>query len=274
MMKPLMQTPWIALSARVYRVLLVFYPADYRREYGALMVQVFRDVSRDTYRSEGWAGIAFWWCATLLDLTLTVIEQRRKVRFVMSKSMFVQLTGIFLIVGGLCGMIAAFSQLQPGSHYTYYGVYQIAILLLCPAYLLIGLGNFGLALRHSETAGVVPRLVLIVMMMGALLMATGIVLTQIQDSFWNIWMIGLLIHTIGTLIFGLVHLRTPILPVWRGLPLLIGLLPLPMVFGIFRTSADNGADLGGFIYLIGFAAWIGVGFAVRKHQSRPEMATA
>jgi hypothetical protein len=125
-------TPMLSIAERVYHALLILYPSDYRRDYGSLMVQVFRDVSRDRYREQGPAGIALWWCATLLDLTLTVIEQRRKVRFAMVKSRLIQLTGILLVAGGICGVIAAFSQLQPGSHYTYRGVYQLATYLVAP----------------------------------------------------------------------------------------------------------------------------------------------
>jgi hypothetical protein len=77
-------TPLIALAERLYRLLLVFYPAQYRQKYGLLMVQVFRDMSRTSYHRRGVVGLALWWCATLLDLIRTVIEQRKEAR--MSKS--------------------------------------------------------------------------------------------------------------------------------------------------------------------------------------------
>jgi len=72
-------TPVLALAERLYRALLNLYPAGYRREYGALMVQVFRDMSRDVYHRRGLVGLIGWWCATLFDLIRTVIEQRREV---------------------------------------------------------------------------------------------------------------------------------------------------------------------------------------------------
>jgi hypothetical protein len=71
------ETPLIALSERLYRAMLILYPSAYRHEYGEWMVQVFRDVSRDRYRRQGRAGLAAWWCAALVDLSQTVIEQRR-----------------------------------------------------------------------------------------------------------------------------------------------------------------------------------------------------
>jgi hypothetical protein len=77
-------TPLIALAERLYRFLLMLYPAHYRQEYGLLMVQVFRDMSRASYKRRGAVGLALWWCATLLDLIRTIIEQRREAS--MSKS--------------------------------------------------------------------------------------------------------------------------------------------------------------------------------------------
>lgn len=51
------------------------------------MVQVFRDVAQDSFRKHGMIGLVGWWCAALLDLTYTVIEQRRTAN--MSKSTFI-----------------------------------------------------------------------------------------------------------------------------------------------------------------------------------------
>ena len=151
------QAKWTVLSERIYCMLMILYPLDYRREYGALMVQIFRDVSRDRYRTQGIVGVILWWCKTLLDLTLTVIEQWRKVKFTMSKSILTRMMGRLLMIGGICVALAAFSQLQPGSHYTYRGVYQLAMDILLPGYFLIGIGNFGLATHYGKRVGQVGR---------------------------------------------------------------------------------------------------------------------
>lgn len=71
---------FITLAERLYRALLMFYPAEYRREYGTPMVQVFRDVSRAAYHKRGLVGLVRWWYATVFDLIRTVIEQRREAR--------------------------------------------------------------------------------------------------------------------------------------------------------------------------------------------------
>lgn len=90
---------WIALSEEVYAALLILYPADYRHEYSWLMRQVFRDVSRERYQKQGWMGVVFWWCRTILDLTITVIQERRRMRIMLTKATFIQFAGVLLALG-------------------------------------------------------------------------------------------------------------------------------------------------------------------------------
>jgi hypothetical protein len=68
------QSPSLDRFPRVenfYRVLLGVYPADYRREYEGLMVQLFRDLCRDAYREKGRAGLARLWQRVLADTIVT-----------------------------------------------------------------------------------------------------------------------------------------------------------------------------------------------------------
>lgn len=64
------------LAERVYCVLLTLYPTEFRQAYGASMVQVFRDVSRE---QQSGGALVHWWVATLFDLVHTAIQQRREV---------------------------------------------------------------------------------------------------------------------------------------------------------------------------------------------------
>ena len=53
------------LSTRVYALLLLAYPPEFRREFGGQMLQVFRD----SYRAEARNGsVPSFWVRTLLDL--------------------------------------------------------------------------------------------------------------------------------------------------------------------------------------------------------------
>jgi hypothetical protein len=48
----------VSASARLYRLLLGAYPARFRQEYGAPMLQLFRDSCREAARRRGLYGIA------------------------------------------------------------------------------------------------------------------------------------------------------------------------------------------------------------------------
>lgn len=264
MMNP---TPLIALSERTYRALLILYPADYRREYGPWMAQMFRDVCRDAYRKQGAAGIVLWWCSTLFDLALTAFEQRRKGGFRMSRSVWIRLSGTLLIVGGALGTLAAFSQLQPDDHYTYYGIYQALLILLAPSSLLTGLGGIGLAMRYERALGTGGQWTLILSGIGALVMALGLAVTQIREEWWRIWYAGGVLHVLALTVFGLLHLRKPALPVFRGLPLQIAAGWLVMMLGVLRTDSQTANNALAFLIFVGIGlAWLGIGLAVQRQQ--------
>lgn len=62
-------------AERFYRSLLWVYPATYRREYGALMTQLFRDLRRDAYRRAGRVGVVGLWGRILTELAVTAIVE-------------------------------------------------------------------------------------------------------------------------------------------------------------------------------------------------------
>ena len=64
-----------SLSCRIYRILLAAYPADFRREYGPSMLQVFRDSARDAATREGKFATAKFWFAILGDLVVSASKQ-------------------------------------------------------------------------------------------------------------------------------------------------------------------------------------------------------
>src|SRR6185503_13960819 len=62
----------LGVSPRVYRLLLLAYPADFRREYGSQMTQVFRDCCRQQVQQAGTLGLLRVWFQALRDLVQTV----------------------------------------------------------------------------------------------------------------------------------------------------------------------------------------------------------
>lgn len=66
---------YLSLSERLYALLLVAYPAEFRCEYGRQMMQLFRDCYRAEVRRKGLVGIVSVWADTLFDLCRTVPQE-------------------------------------------------------------------------------------------------------------------------------------------------------------------------------------------------------
>ncbi len=67
----------LRVSERVYRVLLVAYPKEFRDAYGPHMTQVFRDAYRESIERAGMAGLVTLWAHAVLDLLTTAFAERR-----------------------------------------------------------------------------------------------------------------------------------------------------------------------------------------------------
>ena len=66
--------PWRKTQSivdRLYRLLLYAYPKQFRRTYGALMAQAFRDSCRDRLRGKGLPGLLS--LCLFLFLTLSIM---------------------------------------------------------------------------------------------------------------------------------------------------------------------------------------------------------
>ena len=117
----------VRLSVRLYRGLLIAYPAAFRRTYGPDMAQVFRDCCRDSTRRVGGAGLLALWSHTLGDLATS--GWRERVAAVAPSPAVLHLEG-------------GPSMSKPG---------RIARLLPYPLIFLLGLGVSYLNLHTDET---------------------------------------------------------------------------------------------------------------------------
>ena len=63
------------ISERIYRSLLALYPKDHRREYGELMVQLFRDRMR---RDGGGVRTLTVWASMITDLATNALKERKE----------------------------------------------------------------------------------------------------------------------------------------------------------------------------------------------------
>ncbi len=267
----------LTASVNLYRALLVLYPTDYRKCYGQHMTQVFRDMCRDAYGRGGAWGLLDWWTSALLDLILTVIEERRKVKFTVTKAKFIQWSGLFLIIGGLLIGSAGISQLQPGSHYTFYGIYQLAIFALGPGMLLVSLGLLGVWMRYNGGFEILGRITMAAAVGGGLVMAFAWVFTFfISDSAWIIMMLGWLVHLIGVSVFGGMAASKPFLPKWHFAPLIGSGLPLTIiVLSLQNQSEPMGANWSAAAILALIAiSWILTGIALNSKFPEAQRAAA
>jgi len=259
------QPHWFSLSESVYRAMMALYPAEFRQDYAGLMAQAFRDVSRETYRREGLAGIALWWGAALFDLLISLIEQRRKESFVMSKSILPQWAGKLLMMGGICLGLSSISQLELGIP----GLYLASTWFVAPAYVLIGFGVFGLPARYREKTEPLTRITLYVASVGALAATIGFGLSSMGvEIMWAAFMIGMILHLIGMTVFGFANITRPILPMIRWLPILTGLLPFLMIYSEqmqFNSGQTDGADWIAFVCLLGAGVvWLIMGVFINR----------
>ncbi len=62
-------------AEKLYRSLLLLYPASFRHAYEHEMLQTFRDCYRDTLQHEGVAGLAHLWNLVLRDLVVTACSE-------------------------------------------------------------------------------------------------------------------------------------------------------------------------------------------------------
>jgi Clp amino terminal domain, pathogenicity island component len=67
----------LTASDRLYRALLLAYPAAFRREFGPHMAQVFRDCCHQARQEQGLPGLLRLWLATLSDLATSVRVEHR-----------------------------------------------------------------------------------------------------------------------------------------------------------------------------------------------------
>lgn len=92
----------------------------------------------------------------------------------------------------------------------------------------------------------------------------------VQGGFW-LWLLAILIQTVGMTLFGLALMRAKALPRWNGLPLLIGLLLLAT--GVFQSSVfdtSDGSLVWSLIYISASVpyslCWMLLGYSVWSHK--------
>jgi hypothetical protein len=65
----------LSASVRLYSLLLWLYPRSFRRQYGKLMIQLFRDMTEDAIQQRGVLVMVEIWGRVAAELHPTVWEQ-------------------------------------------------------------------------------------------------------------------------------------------------------------------------------------------------------
>ncbi len=220
------ENPIIAISAKVYQVLLVTYPAKFQQEYGPHMVQVFRDCCLRMFHQSGTNGILKLWAITFIDLISSALAEHLQKENEMSKSMFIKLSGWAFIVGSF-----AFMTILSGS---------IAGSVI--GSILIAIGMLGLRARYGESVGSFGRNFLLVGVVGMVLAYAAIPIFREVEILYLLPFAGPAVLLIGLTMFGLATLVKKPLSRANWLPLVAGIWYPAIYFPIFVTILlNNGA---------------------------------
>ncbi len=170
-------------------------------------------------------------------------------------------------LGGLAGVLGGLSWLAVWSLSSGDGQDQWSFLLVF-ATTLIGVGAVGLSTlgRLGRLGGVG--------LAGAVLGIVAIGIAFVSEWFaweagWYLLILGLLVHTVGLMLFGLANLKTRLLPHLNFLPLIIGPLggPLPLVAS-FWLAPNTDWPLWLMVICLGLG-WMALGALTLLSARRP-----
>jgi hypothetical protein len=255
-------SPVVSFSIRAYRLLVGAYPTAFRQEYGEHMLQLFGDCSRRQYRQKGASGMLMLWAVTLFDFVRSVVAEHLQRETVMTKQLFIRLSGWALLLGGVLIILGVLAISFEDSRYYYTypelrGFFSTIGFGLMLGPMFVGVGMLGLLARFGQGVGLPGQAALLAGAIGGLLaypLAELLAALFPEGGFEGtfIWpliffsLLGLLFLGMG--LYGLMALRRQAMPRWNGLPVLAGfLLPTLIVMELIWgwservTSQDGGA---------------------------------
>jgi hypothetical protein len=243
----------LALSNRVYCLLLYLYPVPFRQEYGYHMAQVFRDDVRGTLQESGRLAVMGLWFLAFFDLLKTAVAEHVWEIFHMPIEQLTRWSGPAGAMGGLLYAVGVASIVN--------GVTFIIISALVTAPLL-GLGLFGLykCLPTNSTSRLTFSAALIGLLMSHMSAATIIWL----DTSENLWIMLIFVGLAG---MGIMAKTNQSLGRWSFTPLLV----LVATMSLFSLYANDTFSLLWVILLTAYAlSWILLGVALWQSHQEPQ----
>jgi hypothetical protein len=245
--------PALTLSLHLYEVLLLAYPASFRREYGPAMLQVFRDRMRRKELEHGQRGMLGWWAIALIDLGGTVLAQHLQKEAYMTVPNYIRASGWALMVGALAifGFFPSILYSDTDNRLWWLG---LGLMLL--GSLLVSVGVVGLRHRFGEQVGPAGRTALMLGIAGSLLSYTAL-----GEPVWRLATPanllpfagpGILMACLG--VFGIIAWRKHVLPAATGLPMM-GAIWLFLLLGasIASDNAGGGGIPSDLVLALGWA---------------------
>jgi len=220
---------------------LAAYPKEFRQEYSADMLQVFRDCMLRDYGQDGSYGVFRLWAVTLLDLFVSVFEEHlQKETKIMNKNTLIRLSGWALVIAGI-GFFSIFmgvyiDENNPLKHIGnsfYYAFAYVYGFMVSP--FLLAAGMLGLRAHYRQTIGNLGDIILLIGgIFGPILSLIGIVGSS-NDELWFLIPFGPAVSMLCLTIFGFDANQSKPLPRLNFIPILAGIVFPAMFFtGLIR----------------------------------------
>lgn len=249
----------LALSHWVYSLLLFFYPAPFRREYGPHMSQLFQDSCRDAQRQSGSVGMIVLWFLTLADLFKTALAEHIWEVFHMPVNKILRWSSPAAILGGSLWIL--FWQIDPS------GVPGAFAFFLMVLLFLIALGS----LYRRLPDGIAKWLSAAIIVSSSLAMSIGIFSIAGNDNSeigWTIFVGGFYALALGLGILGIFTIASKSLSHWSFIPLLLAVL----LVGVIISGGEYEPDTLQMTLIILFGlGWGLLGYVLwTKHEDIPD----
>ena len=219
----------VSFSVGVYQLLLNMYPTQFRQEYGADMLQVFRDCCLRAFHHGGKIGILKLWIITLLDFLRSVLTEHMQKEIDMSKSSFIRLSGWSLILGAvtfslfLLGDYIENNVYDPFRRFQAFSEYSF-LLSVWVTPILLGVGLLGLRIRYGNKTGSFGKNILLLgAISGITVNLLGALLASNTEWGWLLLFTGNGVLLACLAIFGGIAMRVKPMQRWNSLPLLAGI---------------------------------------------------
>lgn len=233
------------VSAKSFALLLRAYPLNHRLAFSADMRQTFNDLTKETYKTHGLAGLIALWLKTVFDVLKTALEDHLMENTHMTKHKFVRLSGWGMILAAISLLLTFLSNSQfqavvdvflsapttaSGSERydsIYIGVRSLPFFFTI---LLTTVGMIGMHAQYGERSGQPARIALRIGILGGLAawvysLGTVVGIGNLRPGM-NSWMA---IMFAGLFVFGLAAVKEKPMPRGNGLPALAGLW-WPLIF--------------------------------------------